>query len=40
MKSNEMFVGFSVAAGDDRFGEQIKLGGDPNDCKVSTKDTN
>jgi quercetin dioxygenase-like cupin family protein len=40
MKSNEMFVGFSVAAGDDRFGEQIKLGGEPNDCKVSTKDTN
>jgi quercetin dioxygenase-like cupin family protein len=40
MKSQEMFVGFSVAAGDDRFGEQIKLGGEPNDCKVSAKDTN
>jgi DNA-binding transcriptional MerR regulator/quercetin dioxygenase-like cupin family protein len=39
MKSKEMFVGFSVAAGDDRFGEQIKLGGEPNDCKVSGKDT-
>jgi DNA-binding transcriptional MerR regulator/quercetin dioxygenase-like cupin family protein len=39
MKTSEMFAGFSVAAGDDRFGEQIKLGGDPNDCKVSAKDT-
>ena len=39
MKSEEMFVGFSVAAGDDRFGERIKLGGEPNDCKVSTQDT-
>ncbi len=39
MNNSEMFVGFSVAAGDDRFGEQIKLGGDPNDCKVSGKDT-
>src|SRR5580658_8421567 len=35
MKSKEMFVGFSVAAGDDRFGEHIKLGGEANDCKVS-----
>jgi DNA-binding transcriptional MerR regulator len=40
MKSKEMFVGFSVAAGDDRFGEQIKLGGEPMDCKVSAQDTN
>ena len=39
MKSEEMFVGFSVAAGKDRFGEHIKLGGEPNDCKVSGKDT-
>ena len=39
MKSEEMFVGFSVAAGQDRFGEQIKLGGEPNDCKVSAQDT-
>jgi mannose-6-phosphate isomerase-like protein (cupin superfamily) len=30
-----------VAAGDDRFGEHLKLGGvSPNDCKVSSKDTN
>jgi DNA-binding transcriptional MerR regulator len=40
MKSREMFSGFSVAAGKDRFGEGTKLGGEPNDCKVSAKDTN
>ena len=34
-----MFAGFSVAAGKDRFGEQIKLGGEPVDCKLSAKDT-
>jgi DNA-binding transcriptional MerR regulator/quercetin dioxygenase-like cupin family protein len=39
MKSEEMFLGFSVDAGKDRFGERIKLGGEPNDCKVSAKDT-
>lgn len=39
MKTKEMFAGFSVAAGDDRFGEKVKLGGEPNDCKVSAKDT-
>ena len=42
MKSKEMFAGFSVAAGKDRFDEKIKLGGpggEPNDCKVSGKDT-
>jgi DNA-binding transcriptional MerR regulator/quercetin dioxygenase-like cupin family protein len=39
MKGEEMFVGFSVAPGDDRFGEHIKLGGEPNDCKVSAQDT-
>jgi DNA-binding transcriptional MerR regulator len=42
MKTNEMFSGFSVAAGDDRFDEHIKLGGpggEPNDCKMSAKDT-
>src|SRR5882757_2298083 len=39
MKSEEMFAGFSVAAGNDRFGEHIKLGGEPNDCKVSAQDT-
>ena len=42
MKNKEMFAGFSVAAGADRFGEHIKLGGpggEPNDCKVSAQDT-
>jgi DNA-binding transcriptional MerR regulator/quercetin dioxygenase-like cupin family protein len=42
MTTEEMFVGFSVAAGKDRFNEHIKLGGpggEPNDCKVSGKDT-
>src|SRR5437667_12713116 len=45
MKSaQEMFEGFSIAAGDDRFGEHIILGpkdarGEPIDCKVSAKDT-
>jgi DNA-binding transcriptional MerR regulator/quercetin dioxygenase-like cupin family protein len=40
MKSEEMFLGFSVTAGKGRFGEDIKLGEEPNDCKVSTRDTN
>jgi DNA-binding transcriptional MerR regulator len=40
MKNEEMFVGFSVAAGKDRFDERVKLGGEPNDCKVSARDTN
>lgn len=40
MKGEEMFVGFSVAKGKDRFGENIKLGGrEPNDCKLSAQDT-
>jgi DNA-binding transcriptional MerR regulator/quercetin dioxygenase-like cupin family protein len=42
MKTEEMFVGFSVAAGNDRFGEHIKLGGpagEPVDCKLSSQDT-
>jgi DNA-binding transcriptional MerR regulator/quercetin dioxygenase-like cupin family protein len=42
MKSEEMFLGFSVAAGGDRFGEHIKLDGpegEPIDCKVSGQDT-
>src|SRR5580704_9523441 len=40
MKNKEMFAGFSVAAGDDRFGEHIKLGGvEAVDCKVSAQDT-
>ncbi len=42
MTPEEMFVGFSVAAGKGRFDERIELGGpggEPNDCKVSGKDT-
>jgi len=39
MKNEEMFAGFVVAAGSDRFNEQIKLGGEPVDCKVSSGDT-
>jgi DNA-binding transcriptional MerR regulator/uncharacterized cupin superfamily protein len=39
MQSEEMFVGFSVAAGKDRFDEHILPGGEPVDCKLSAKDT-
>ncbi len=42
MSDEELFVGFTVAAGDDRFGEHTILGGpngEPIDCKVSAKDT-
>src|ERR1044071_7780931 len=40
MKSEEMFAGFSVAAGNGRSGKHVKLGNEPIDCKVSGKDTN
>jgi DNA-binding transcriptional MerR regulator/quercetin dioxygenase-like cupin family protein len=39
MKTEQMFAGFSVGAGSDRFGEDINLGGEPNNCKVSGRDT-
>src|SRR5258708_28731588 len=42
MKGKELFAGFSVAAGKDRFDEHIRLGGpggEPMDCKVSAPDT-
>jgi DNA-binding transcriptional MerR regulator/quercetin dioxygenase-like cupin family protein len=45
MKGEELFVGFSVGAGEDRFGQRVVLGGkqqhegEPIDCKVSGKDT-
>jgi len=39
MKTEEMFAGFSVAAGQDRFGEPVELGGEPHHCKVSARDT-
>ena len=39
MNEEQIFAGFTVAAGDDRFGERVRLGGEPNDCKVSASDT-
>ncbi|HVX84489.1 MAG TPA: MerR family transcriptional regulator [Phycisphaerae bacterium] len=42
MKPNELFTGFTVPPGGDRFGEHLKLGGpagEPIDCKLSAKDT-
>ena len=39
MKNEEMFKGFSIPAGKGRFDEKIQLGGEPNDCKVSSQDT-
>ncbi len=40
MKSEEMFAGFSVGAGKDRFNEGFEHDGTIIDCKVSGKDTN
>ncbi len=40
MEDKDMFVGFTVGSGKDRFNEQIKLGDQPNDCKISSLDTN
>ena len=40
MTGEEMFAGFTVAAGEDRLGEGVRLGGEPNDCKVAAADTN
>lgn len=39
MTNEEMFVGFTVAAGQDRFDRHISLGNEPMDCKVSGRDT-
>src|SRR6186713_366646 len=39
MKSEELFAGFSVAAGKDRFNEGFNRYGTTIDCKVSGKDT-
>ena len=39
IKNEEIFVGFSIAAGNDRFGKHVKLGGiEPIDCKMSGQD--
>ena len=40
MEDKDMFAGFSVGAGEDRFHEHIRLGDEPNDCKISSQDTN
>jgi DNA-binding transcriptional MerR regulator len=39
MRNEELFAGFTVAAGEDRFAERINLRGEPSDCKVSARDT-
>jgi DNA-binding transcriptional MerR regulator len=39
MKAEEMFIGFRVASGRDRFEERIRLDGAPVDCKLSAEDT-
>src|SRR5215472_4911261 len=39
MRSEDIFAGFSVPAGRDRFDKQIKVGNTRLDCKVSAKDT-
>ena len=39
MTKEELFAGFSVTAGNDRFGEHITLGDEANDCKLAAQDT-
>jgi DNA-binding transcriptional MerR regulator len=39
MSNEEMFAGFSVGSGEARFDEEVKLNGEPIDCKVSGRDT-
>jgi DNA-binding transcriptional MerR regulator/quercetin dioxygenase-like cupin family protein len=39
MKGEQIFAGFTVAAGGDRFGERARRGGEPMDCKVAASDT-
>src|SRR3954466_2020388 len=39
MTTEDLFAGFSVAAGKDRFEEQTRLGLEPIDCKISGQDT-
>src|SRR5437763_946493 len=39
MKSEELFIGFSIGAGKDRFNDGFKRYGTTIDCKVSGKDT-
>lgn len=39
MMGCQLFEGFRVAAGTDRFGEGVTRGGERNDCKLSAQDT-
>jgi len=39
MNDEQIFAGFTVAAGGDRYGERVRLAGEPNDCKVAAADT-
>ena len=39
MSDEELFGGFSVAAGRDRFDAPVRLGGEPHACKLSGRDT-
>ena len=39
MNIEDMFAGFRVGSGKARFDEEVKLAGEPNDCKVSGRDT-
>jgi DNA-binding transcriptional MerR regulator/quercetin dioxygenase-like cupin family protein len=39
MDNDELFAGFRVSAGDNRFNEDLRLAGEPADCKVSAEDT-
>ena len=40
MTGEQLFEGFRIAAGEDRFGEHVTLGGAPSDTKLSAQDTN
>jgi len=40
MEGEQMFEGFSVSTGKDRFDGNVRLNGEPHDCKVSAGDTN
>jgi DNA-binding transcriptional MerR regulator len=39
MENEELFAGFAVAAGRDRFDEHVSLGEEPIHCKLSGRDT-
>jgi DNA-binding transcriptional MerR regulator len=39
MTGEQIFAGFTLGAGEARFGEHVTLGGEPSDCKVSAQDT-